>query len=273
MSGTTIRYWGLAVLAGATWCFAGPSMASPACTLIVEASTGAAIEHQGRDCDLRNSPNSTFKIALSVIGYDAGILSDAHSPAWPYKPEYEAWRESWKTTTDPTRWLLESVVWYSREITRRLGPDGFQKAVDRLDYGNRDVSGDPGKSNGLTNAWLDSSLKISPAEEVAFVRKILLGQLPVSATALARAKEIMPQYPLANGWTVHGKTGSGLQPNSTRDAAQDRQVGWFVGWAEKGDHDIVFAELIKDDEKIDRLAGLRARDAMLAELTNVLSSR
>ncbi|ASX27927.1 hypothetical protein BA173_03570 [Rickettsia sp. MEAM1 (Bemisia tabaci)] len=50
-------------------------------------------------------------------------------------------------------------------------------------YGNQDTSGDKGKNNGLTNAWLSSSLEISPEEQIAFLQKLAADQLPVSLKA------------------------------------------------------------------------------------------
>jgi beta-lactamase class D len=252
---------------------ASPGGAAPVCTLLVEAADGAVLAQHGAQCATRNSPASSFKIALAVIGYDSGILVDAHAPAWPYKPEYDAWIDSWKTTIDPTSWLRDSVVWYSRELTRRLGAARFQDYVDRLDYGNRDLSGDPGRNNGLTNAWLSGSLQISPAEQVAFLRQLLARRLPVSPQALDRTMAILPQFQLPDGWTIYGKTGSGFQPGPDAKPDRDRQFGWFVGWAQKADRRVVFARLIKDDVKVEAYAGLRARDEMLAEWPWLLAPR
>jgi beta-lactamase class D len=256
--------------AAALLCVASAATAAPVCTLLVEADSGKVIARQGAQCDRRNSPASTFKLAIAVMGYDAGVLTGPHTPAWPYKPEYEAWMEEWKTTVDPTTWLRDSVVWYSREITKRLGVQRFQQGVDRLDYGNRDLSGDPGKHNGLTNAWLSSSLQISPAEQVAFLRKLLHHQLPVSRATQDSVMGIAPQFPLADGWTVHGKTGTGSLPGADGKHADGSAFGWFVGWAEKGQRRYVFARLIKDERKTPGRAGLRARDSVLADLPRLL---
>lgn len=252
---------------------ASPALATPVCTVLVEVDGGKVLAQQGPQCETRNSPASTFKIALAVMGYDAGILSDEHAPAWPYKAEYDAWMDSWKTTIDPTSWLRESVVWYSREITHRLGPEKFQHYVDAFDYGNRDLAGDPGQNNGLTSAWLGSSLKISPLEQTAFLRKLLNHQITVSNQALDRTIAIMPQFPLADGWTVHGKTGTGFQQNPDGQRDRDRQFGWFVGWAEKADRKVAFARLIKDDVKIEQAAGPRARESLLGDLPQLLAGR
>ncbi len=242
-----------------------------ACTLLVDAATGDVRVKQGEGCDVRNSPASTFKVALSVMGYDSGILQDAHAPAWPYKEEYKAWRESWKQATDPTYWLKESVVWYSQQLTQKMGMERFQRFVDAFDYGNRDLSGDRGRHNGLTRAWLSSSLQISPAEQIALLRKLLARKLPVSARAQEMTMEIMPTFPLADGWTVQGKTGTGSQRQADGTLDEDRQFGWFVGWARKGDRLLVFARLIKDQARIESTAGFRARDMILADLPALLA--
>jgi beta-lactamase class D len=234
-------------------------LAAPVCTLLIEAESGEALARQGAQCETRNSPASTFKIALALMGYDAGILSEAHAPAWPYRPEYGHAMANWGNIVDPTGWLRDSVVGYWREITRRLGAARFQRYVDDLNYGNRDLSGDPGENNGLANAWLGSSLKISPLEQTAFLRRLLSSQLLVSKEAMDRTEAIMPQFPLPDGWTAYGKTGTGFQPGPQGAPDRERQFGWFVGWAQKGARRVVFARLLKDEAKNDEYAGPRAR--------------
>jgi len=262
----------LVVAALAGWS-ALPAAAATVCTLAVEEGSGAVLERQGPECEVASSPASTFKIALAVIGYDSGILVDAQTPAWPYRDDYAAPLESWRKTVDPTTWLRDSVIWYSREITGRLGMERFQHAVNALDYGNRDLSGDPGQDNGLTHAWLSSSLKISPAEQVAFLGRMLGHRLPVSIRAVERTVAALPQFTLADGWTVKGKTGSGFRVNAEGMRDLDHQFGWFVGWAWRGGRTVIFARLIKDDAWVEAPAGPRARDGLLADLPEILAGR
>jgi len=231
------------------------------CTLIASASSGNEIIRRG-DCDRRVTPASTFKIAIAVMGFDAGILLDAHHPAMPYRPEYEAWLAEWKTTIDPTAWLDRSVVWYSQCTTRALGMPRFANAVTAFGYGNHDVSGDPGQHNGLTHAWLSSSLRISPSEQISFLRTLLAHRLPAAASAQEHAISIMPGFTAAGGWHVHGKTGSGF--------ADGGQIGWFVGWADLGARRILFARLTSEAESAPR-AGLSARAAFLSELPRLIA--
>jgi beta-lactamase class D len=241
------------------------------CTLVTEFDTNRVLKREG-DCERRSTPASTFKVPLSVMGYDAGILTSEDSPAWPYKPEYKSWNEAWKKTTTPRSWLKDSVLWYSLVLTKELGAKRFSRYVEAFGYGNRDVSGDKGKNNGLTRAWLSaSSLQISPVEQVAFLNKLLKRQLPVSREAQETTIAIMPAFPLTNGWTAYGKTGTGFQPLQNGAFDRSRQFGWFVGWAQKGDRTILFARLIRDERKESSVASFRARDGILSELPALLA--
>ena len=159
-----------------------PSAAAAAepvtCTVIVDGRSGDVLVRDGI-CDRRFAPFSTFKLPLAVIGYDAGILTDDVTPRWEWHAGLAAPERDHKPV-DPTIWERDSVLWYSREITRLLGGEAFERYVAELGYGNGDVSGVAGKDNGLTHGWLGASLAISPDEQVTFVRRLLRGALPVS---------------------------------------------------------------------------------------------
>jgi beta-lactamase class D len=247
---------------------AGPALART-CTLIADAGTGRLMQRIG-ECGMRVSPASTFKIALSVMGYDSGLLQDAHNPALPYRTEYAATRDAARRTTDPTAWMRDSVVWYSQELSRSLGMERFSRYVDLFAYGNRNLAGDPGRRNGLTHAWLSSSLKISPLEQIVFLRKLLRRELPVSARAMEATVALMPAFKARKGWIVHGKTGSGSHLTVSGKRDRNRQLGWFVGWASRGGSRFLFARLITDRRQIDRPAGFDARDTLIRELPELL---
>lgn len=234
--------------------------------LVQDLASGRTL-HRSGPCATRFSPCSTFKIPLGLMGFDAGILRDAHHPAWDYRPEvHQANRAIDKQRTDPTQWEANSVVWFSQELTRRLGAARFKAYVERFGYGNRDVRGNPGKRDGLTQSWLMSSLAVSADEQVAFLRRMLAHRL-VSPGAHAATEAIVPAFEGTGGWRVHGKTGSGW----LRDAAGrvDRRVplGWFVGWADKGGRRVLFAR-VGAGAVIPAGApgGPATRDAMLREI-------
>ena len=106
-------------LSAAFGCMLGPLSPAiagdPACLLLMDA--GKIILQEGALCSTRNSPASTFKIALAAMGYDAGILTDEHTPAWPYTEEnIAAWMENWKKTieSDQLAAQIRSLVFHRR---------------------------------------------------------------------------------------------------------------------------------------------------------------
>lgn len=199
------------------------------CTLVTSIETGAVINQQGA-CDQRVAPASTFKVPLALIGYDAGILLDDKTPAWDWKPGTEA-RAQDRKTVDPTIWEQDSVLWYSRELTRRLGPEKFAAYVKRLGYGNADVSGEPGKNNGLTHSWLGASLTVSPVEQVGFIRRLLAGNLPVSRDAQAKTRAIVPVFDAPESWacTARPAQASCATKRQPRPKPPLRLVRWLGG--------------------------------------------
>lgn len=238
--------------------FAGMSLfwlscaqAAGICTLIADAGTTTILVRQG-DCQTRVTPASTFKIAISLMGYDAGVLKDQHAPTLPYREGYVAWRESWKQPADPSRWMGESVVWYSQQVTTSLGMPRLQRYVRQFGYGNADVTGDA-EHDGLTLSWIGSSLKISPLEQVSFLHKLVKRQLGLKPHAYDMTARLLA-YKRVDGWDVSGKTGS------------SSGYGWYVGWASRGKRTLVFAHLLRPDaaDPEDLPAGVLARERFLA---------
>lgn len=245
--------------------------AQAACTALADASTSAVLREVGV-CNQRITPASTFKIAISLMGYDSGFLKDEKSPALPFQVGYADWNPSWKATTVPASWIKNSVVWYSQRITESLGKERFARYVRDFSYGNEDVSGTPKKQDGLTSSWLSSSLKISPREQLLFLAKVVRRELPVSPRAYDMTSKITSVVTLPNGWKVFGKTGTGAATKTDGTQDWEHSIGWFVGWAVKGSRCIVFVRQIQDEKEETTYAGPRAREAFLRELPSLLEA-
>ncbi|OJU73485.1 MAG: class D beta-lactamase [Alphaproteobacteria bacterium 40-19] len=230
---------------------------------------GEVIISEG-DCSTRYSPCSSFKIALALMGFDAEILKDEAHPQWPFKPEYDAFREAWKQDQTPNSWMKESCAWYSQVLTSKLGRKKFQDYVKAFEYGNQDLSGDKGKDNGLTYSWLSSSLEISSEEQALFLEKLLENKLPVSKKAHEMTRRICYVQDLPNGWKLYGKTGSGYLLNPDRTERLDLKHGWFIGWIEKGNQKIIFVHHIVDEQKEETHAGSRAKEQAKEKLLQLI---
>jgi len=234
------------------------------CFIVKEKNT---IIHESGNCDERYAPSSTFKIALSLIGYDSKILIDETHPSWPFKNSYVKFLPIWQQEHNPKTWMQNSCVWYSQVLTKKLGMKQFKSYVTKLHYGNMDLHGDKGQNNGLTNAWLSSSLEISSTEQVAFLEKLLATQLPVSQHAHAMTRKILFVKDLPNGWKLYGKTGSGVLLNEEK---LEIQHGWYIGWLEKGDRIIIFSNHIADDKLENTFASIRAKEFILNEIPSLI---
>ncbi len=256
-----------ALLAGIL--FAAPARAATLCTLLADASSGKVMYQKG-DCAKRVTPASTFKIAISLMGFDSGFLVDAHRPVLPFQAGYADWLPEWRQRIDPTSWIAYSVVWYSQQVTGALGEARFGRYVHAFGYGNEDVSGNAGRHDGLTQAWLSSSLRISPLEQVGFLARLCGRRLGISARAYDMTAQITAVGVVGDGWMVHGKTGTGspVSADGVRDEAHG--YGWFVGWAEKGARRVAFARLIQDEGGEGERSGPRARAEFLREAPTLL---
>jgi beta-lactamase class D len=158
------------------------------------------------------------------MAFDAGILK-AESSSFKWDGT-KTGREVWDRDQTAATWMRDSVVWVSQRLTPLLGMDKVKAYLEAFDFGNRDMSG------GLTRAWLESSLQISPDEQLRFWQRFWREELPVSKHAFAMTKKLTLVDTSPSGWTLHGKTGSG--------AASDLWLGWFVGHVSRKDRAYVF---------------------------------
>ena len=133
-----ILFWILILLWSANDTFAQDN-----CFLIKENSK--VLKQEG-DCSTRYAPQSTFKIALALMGYDEGILEDENHPSFSCKEGYDIFINVCKGPHTPRTWMRDSCLWYSRVLTGKLGIEKFRDYIIKFAYGNQDVSGDKGKT-------------------------------------------------------------------------------------------------------------------------------
>lgn len=202
---------------------------------MLNGSTSECVMEMGDGIDERASPCSTFKIVLSLMGFDSGLLQNQQTPVWAFEEGYDDFLDSWKQSQTPQTWMKTSCIWFSRVLAAQLGQEKFESYLALFDYGNQDASG------GLTNAWLSSSLQISPREQTLFIQKMLKGGLSVTSESIEMTKAILLVEELSNGWKLYGKTG-------WTGSRSTPQLGWFVGWIEKGDEFYPLAYNIRQDQ-------------------------
>lgn len=133
--------------------------------------------------------------------------------------------------------------------------------------------GDRGKNNGIVNAWLSSSLKISSLEQISFLEKLLNFILPVGKYAHEITKNLLFLEKLENGWKLYGKTGSGVLLSPGKTKKTEIQHGWFIGWIEKASRKIIFSNHITDNKREKTFASLRAWTETKERLIKIISQK
>jgi bla regulator protein BlaR1 len=192
--------------------------------------------------DTQASPCSTFKIINALIGLDVGVLVDENTLfAWD-GTDYKS--NIWNQDQTLSSAIVNSSFWCFQENAKKVGLDTMQDYLNRLNYGNRDISG------GLTQFWEQSSLKISPIEQVEILCRIYAYSSPFSQESTDIVKNILV-ISSENGIILSGKTGSGLKDRGRfipKDKNDAYIIGWFVGVVEKEDNMYFFATKIEGDK-------------------------
>jgi beta-lactamase class D len=246
--------------------FVHDSMATTQCFIAKE--NGKIVKQMG-ECDKRHTPASTFKIPLAVMGFDAGILKNPLEPSVPfskeivtrlgalYMPDKYPIMRFYDRPHTPTSWMQYSVIWYSQYITHKLAETKVQNYLNHFNYGNKDISGTPGKKDGLLTSWIFNSLQISPLEQLDFIDKLHGRKLPASRSAQENTIKIIQMDNIWDNWTLHGKTGGGMA------------AGWFIGWIEKDNRSIVFVQYVEPENSLIS-GGIVARELAKSNLITLM---
>jgi beta-lactamase class D len=177
------------------------------------------LEYHPSQCVVPLSPCSTFKIPHALIGLETGTVDGPeHLKAWDGRV-----RERTVTNRDHTlaSAVEHSVVWYFQGLAREIGAAQMQHWLDRLQYGNRDVTA------GIDRFWLGSSLRIDAYQQLQLIRSLWRDGLPFDH-AHQQAVRVMLRQDSPLPGTMYGKTGSCL--GDPQSGVPDH--GWFIGWIE-----------------------------------------
>jgi beta-lactamase class D len=161
-------------------------------------------------------PASTFKIANALIGLEVGSIADENEVfRWDGKPKpYAAWERDQTLATG----MRDSVTWMFQEVARRTGKARMREWLERLEYGNHDMSG------GIDHFWLRGGLRVSAMQQVRFLHRLAEGRLPMTQRAQRLVRQALV-VERTRGYTLYAKTGT--------IATGREAVMWWVGWIER----------------------------------------
>ncbi len=192
----------------------------------------AFIIHNTEEAAKPVTPASTFKIVNSLIGLETGVVSDASfTIRWDsVVRDLPTWNQDQNLASA----FRYSAVWYYQELARRIGEKQLDSWLQKLDYGNADIS------SGVDRFWLSGSLQVTPLQQVDFLTRLYTNKLPVSNRSGEIVKEIMVEKDTL-GYVLRSKTGWGNQ--------EGKEVGWYVGYYETAGNVYFFANCIFTEDK------------------------
>ncbi|WP_232698744.1 class D beta-lactamase [Brevibacillus daliensis] len=179
--------------------------------------------------NIPQAPESTFKIANALIGLQVKAVEDEYSiKKWDgVARDLEVWNKDHTLGSA----MKHSVVWYYQALARDIGNQRMKEWLTKLSYGNADISG------GIDSFWLNSSLKISPMQQVIFLEKLYKDTLPLDKKVMKTVKRTMI-VDEGDTYTLYAKTGTRNNPS----------VGWYVGFLTTEDRTYVFATNVDADK-------------------------
>ncbi len=196
-------------------------------------------------CEKRTSPCSIFKIVTTIMGLDKGILTSVDTRMGYDKTIYPT--DKWNKDLSLKDAFKESCVWYFRKVIDQIGQSDVKNYLDKLNYGNCDISAWDGSGINalpeLNGFWLESSLEISPIEQVNVLADIFNEKTNFSKQNIAILKNIMLTQKIRKT-SIYGKTGTGQNIKT-----KHRDNGWFVGMLENFDEVYYFAVHLDDENK------------------------
>ena len=187
--------------------------------------------HDKEHATLRVAPNSTYKIYDALFGLEEGVIAPENS--------FIAWNgesypfEAWNADQTLQSAMNSSVNWYFQTVDEQLGASDVYSYIQEIGYGNENMSGD------FSTYWMESSLEISPIEQVELLTRLQdnsFGFAPENINAVKDAICLSS----SDAGTFYGKTGTG------RVDGQDVN-GWFIGYIETVDNTYFFATNIGAD--------------------------
>ena len=187
--------------------------------------------HDIEHATLRVAPDSTYKIYDALFGLEEGVITPQDSfIAWNGK-NYPF--ETWNSDQTLQSAMTSSVNWYFQAIDEQLASTNIRNYIQQIGYGNENVSG------RLSTYWLESSLKISPVEQVKLLTKLQNNSLGFSSENINAVKDSICIFS-SDTVKFYGKTGTG------RIDGQDVN-GWFIGYIETINNTYFFATNIGAD--------------------------
>jgi beta-lactamase class D len=205
--------------------------------VVIDCSSEAVSDFRRDTSSEKLAPCSTFKIWNTLIGLESGLITSAGEAFYRWDGKTRAIPE-WNQDLTLKKAFQASCVPAFQNLAREIGPKRMQSWLDRIGYGDRDLSA------GIEVFWLPATgrktLLITPLAQAQLMSKLVSGKLPFAEQSRAVLKDAMTIRKTSRG-SLYGKTGSSV------DDAGKYVMGWFVGYVANNGKIYAFACTAKSD--------------------------
>ena len=200
----------------------------------------------------RISPDSTFKIYSGLFALEEGIIHyDASNREWDGTTySFDTWNKDQTLATA----MQNSVNWYFQNLDIQLGYQKLYSYYKKISYGNCDLTA------GINYYWAESSLKISPVEQVMLLSNLLKNKWNFKEENIQAIKNSLFISNISIG-RLYGKTGTGVVNGQNSN-------GWFIGFIEHGERVYCFATNLQN---ADNATGSTASEITIEILNSIFS--
>ena len=208
-------------------------------------------QHNPQRNDTPFLPASTYKIPHSLIALETGVIKDdVDVLTWNgIKRDLPQWNQDLNLRLA----FKYSAVWFYQVLARRIGHQRMQDLVTQMQYGNGNI----GAAADIDRFWLEGELRITPRQQVEFLRRLDRNDLPFSQRSIDLVKDIAIAEQTPN-YILRAKTGWATN--------QTPYIGWYVGYLEQNDNVYFFATNLDTPEEKDLSARLEITRLCLQDL-------
>lgn len=191
-------------------------------------------------------PASTYKIPNSLIALETGVIqNDVDVLTWDgiERGLADAPIDEWNQDLNMRLAFKYSAIWFYQVLARKIGHQRMQDFVTKIQYGNQNIGG----KEDIDKFWLEGELRITPRQQIDFLRRLQQNELPFAQKNIDLVKDIAIAEQTSN-YVLRVKTGivDSVTP----------QIGWYVGYLEQNNNVYFFAtniDVVTDEDLAARL--------------------
>lgn len=177
----------------------------------------------------RYTPSSSFSLLHTLIALQVGVVTDDKMIIkWDNISRTDS---LWNRDMNIVEAFKSNNVPFYQEVARRIGKATMQKWIDSISYGNKKIIGP------IDSFWINNKLKVSPDEQLGFLKKLYFDQLPFRKSVQLTLRKMMIQED-NSAYSLSYKTAEGLDEKK-------QPIAWAVGWIEENRHVYFFSTLIE----------------------------